>query len=102
MRLKTQIVYDEKDILKLNHMSLRECVDALNDIAFGVLPTNFVVLDDEDEDEGAEYSQDEYDATRYHAAIKMSIDRLSAETTHVDARSYKYEPKGNYGVGIYA
>ena len=79
MRLETQVLYDKKDILKLQCMSLRECIDALNDIAFGLLPTNFVVLDDAEKAEGAEYLQDEYDATRYHAATKMAIDYLSSE-----------------------
>lgn len=79
MRLKTQVLYDEEDIKKLHHMTLKECIDALDDIAFGILPTNFIVLDDEDEDRGIEYSQNEYNATRYHAAIKMAIEHLSQE-----------------------
>ena len=79
MRLKTQVIYDEKDIKKLNHITLKECINALEDIALGILPTNYIILDDEDEYKGTEYSQDEYNATRYHAAINMAIDYLSSE-----------------------
>ena len=86
MRLKTQIVYDEKDILKLHHMSLKECVDILRDIAFGILPTGFIVLDDTEETNGTEYSQDQYDATKYHAAMAMAIELLSQEAARKEEK----------------
>ena len=68
MRRYEVVEYDAEDIALLENMSEVEVIEVLKHIKRGWLPQNYVFPM-----EGRIYSEDEYEATRLHVAIRKAI-----------------------------
>ena len=68
MRKYEIIEYDAEDIERLENMSAEEVVEILECIKRGWLPQNYVFPR-----EGIGYSEDQYEATRLHIAMRKAI-----------------------------
>lgn len=68
MRKYEVVEYDAEDIERLENMSVEEVVEVLEHIKRGWLPQNYVFLR-----EGRTYSEDEYETTKLHTAMRKAI-----------------------------
>lgn len=64
--------YDAMDIELLEEMSKEDVVSVLERIKRGWLPQNYIC----GTSEGKTYSEDEYDSTKLHAAMRLAIKEL--------------------------
>lgn len=72
MRKYEVVEYDAEDIERLENMSVEEVVEVLEHIKRGWLPQNDVFLPIE----GRTYSEDEYETTRLHTAMRKAISMI--------------------------
>lgn len=66
-----ELVYDAEDIAALENMSSEEVVEVLK-IIYGLLPQKNYTFPTE----GRTYSEDEYDATKLHIAMRKAISMI--------------------------
>lgn len=71
MRKYEVIGYDEEDIERLENMSAEDVVEVLEHIKRGWLPQNYTFPM-----EGRMYSEDEYEATKLHIAMRKAISMI--------------------------
>lgn len=71
MRKYEVVEYDAEDIECLENMSSEEVVEVLERIKRGWLPQNYIFPV-----EGRTYSEDEYDATKLHIAMRKAISMI--------------------------
>lgn len=71
MRKYEVVEYDAEDIERLENMSVEEVIEVLEHIRRGWLPQNYVFPR-----EGRTYSEDEYDATKLHVAMRKAISMI--------------------------
>lgn len=71
MRKYEVIEYDTEDVERLENMSVEEVVEVLEYIKRGWLPQNYVFPR-----EGGIYSEDEYETTRLHTAMRKAISMI--------------------------
>lgn len=70
--IKYEVVeYDAEDIERLDNMSTEEVVEVLECIKRGWLPQNYTFPM-----EGRTYSEDEYEVTRLHIAMRKAISMI--------------------------
>lgn len=72
MREYTVREYDTTDIELLDNMSNAEIIETLEHIKRGWMPQNYVFPRD-----GETYSEDEYDTTKLHVAMRKAIQIIS-------------------------
>ena len=89
MREYTVREYDAADIELLEEMSDTEIIETLEGIKRGWLPQNYIVAPTP----GKTYSEDEYDATRWHAAMRFAIKKLENPVSTSKPIAYKVEKK---------
>lgn len=90
MREYTVREYDATDIELLENMSKEEVVSVLEGIKRGWLPQNYIC----GTFEGKTYSEDEYNATKLHAAMRLAIKELSEATKLPSKQLYIFYSKG--------
>lgn len=71
MRKYEVIEYDAEDIERLENMNVEEVVEVLEHIKRGWLPQNYTFPM-----EGRMYSEDEYEATKLHIAMRKAISMI--------------------------
>ena len=71
MRKYEVVEYDAEDLERLENMSVEEVVEALEHIKRGWLPQNYTFPM-----EGRTYSEDEYDTTKLHVAMRKAISMI--------------------------
>jgi len=85
MREYTVREYDAADLDALENMSNEDIVTTLEGIKRGWLPQNYIVAPTP----GKTYSEDEYDATRWHAAMRLAIKKLQETTKPVSKAKWQ-------------